>query len=423
MEQRWVSSSLTYAEIEVVRASGSLVETNDGRRLIDFVSGISCLNLGHRYPAVVEAVRRQANEFMHQFMIIGRHASYDDVCRELADLSPCRGEGGQKSILSTTGSEAIENSVKIARTATGRTGVISFDRSFHGRTLLGMSLSGFTRYKKGFGPFAPDVYQAEAPYHYRGITDDRALQSFSDMLGTRVDPENVACVVIEPVQGEGGLIPMSTYFLSKLREICDEHGMLLVFDENQTGMRRTGRFWAADTLSVQPDLLVSGGSLGGGLPLSAVTGDAALLDRVRPGGLGGTFSGTPMATAAAHAMLTALNTPEIVAQVEQTTQRMDELVDALSSEHATIGEVRKLGPFYGLEFVHSREGREPYPGLVAEIIRSSRRSGLLVDYCGAEKNVLRLIPALNAPLAALDEGMAILSTAIAASATLTQEKR
>ena len=422
MEQRWVSRSLTYGEVEVVRAAGSYVETREGQRLIDFVSGISCLNLGHSYPAVVEAVRQQAGAFMHQFMIIGRHASYDDVCRVLSELSPCRGGEEQKSILSTTGSEAIENAVKIARTVTGRTGVISFDRSFHGRTLLGMSLSGFTRYKKGFGPFAPDAYQAESPYHYRGISDERALHSFEAMLGTRVDPENVACVVIEPVQGEGGLLPMSAAFLTGLRGVCDRHGMLLVFDENQTGMRRTGGFWAADTLAVQPDLLVSGGSLGGGLPLSAVTGAAALLDAVRPGGLGGTFSGTPLATAAAYAMLTALCSEEVSAQVAQTTQRMDELVAQLSTEHATIGEVRNLGPFYGLEFVRSRESREPNPSVVAEIIRGCRRSGLLVDYCGADKNVLRLIPALNTPPATLTEGIRILSAAIAAAETLTQEK-
>ncbi|GAA1326389.1 aspartate aminotransferase family protein [Leucobacter albus] len=423
MEQRWVSRSLTYADIEVARASGSIVETVSGDQLIDFVSGISCLNLGHSYPPVVEAIQRQAGAFMHQFMIIGRHAGYENVCRLLAELSPCRGEGEHKSILSTTGAEAIENAVKIARSVTGRTAVISFDRSFHGRTLLGMSLSGFTRYKSGFGPFAPDVYQAEAPYAFRGISDERALQSFADMLGTRVDPGNVACVIIEPVQGEGGLIPMSATFLRGLRAICDSYGMLLVFDENQTGMRRTGGFWAADTLAVQPDLLVSGGSLGGGLPLSAVTGAAELLDAVRPGGLGGTFSGTPLATAGAQAMLAALQLPEVVERAHQVERSMDGLVAALGAEHDTIGEVRQLGPFYGLEFTRAPGDRAPNARVVAETIRQSRARGLLIDYCGRDKNILRLIPALNAPEALLEEGMSILSQSIRAAHAQTQEKR
>lgn len=408
---QWVSRSLTRASVEVAGASGSIVTTSEGRSLIDFVSGIACLNLGHGYPAVVEAVERQAREFLHQFMIIGRHRSYELVCRLLAELSPCRGGEDQKSILSTTGAEAVENAVKIARTATGRSAVISFDRSFHGRTLLGMSLSGLTRYKRGFGPFAPDVYQTEAPYSYRGIDDDGALRSFSNMLRSRVDSDSVACVVIEPVQGEGGLIPMSSRFLAGIRAICDESGMLLVFDETQTGMRRTGEYWASETLGVQPDLLVSGGSLGGGVPLSAVTGSADLLDAVRPGGLGGTFSGTPLATAAAAVMLTELRSPEIVAHASQVERRMGTLIGELVRRHDSIGEARGLGSFYGLEIVRSREDREPDGAAVAKLIRTSGERGLLIDYCGADRNVLRIVPALNIPLDALDRGMGILSEA------------
>ncbi|WP_217135866.1 aspartate aminotransferase family protein [Leucobacter chinensis] len=430
MNKEWVSSSLTEGAVEVAEAQGSIVTTTDGLALIDFVSGISCVNFGHRFAPVVEAIHEQAQLFLHQFMIIGQHKSYGEVCRLLSEVSPCRrgtsAEGeqhdehptGQKSILSTTGAEAVENAVKIARTATGRTGVISFDRSFHGRTLLGMSLSGFTRYKKGFGPFAPDIYQAEAPYPYRGVSDERALRSFVDMFVTRIDPNNVACVIIEPVQGEGGLIPMSPEFLTGVREICDMHGILLVFDETQTGLLRTGNLWAADSLGVQPDLLISGGSLGGGLPLSAVTGRAQLLDAVRPGGLGGTFSGTPMSTAAAVAMLTAAREEPMMLSASRVEERLSELVTSLCAEHESIGEARQLGPFFGLEFVRSREAREPDPELVARVIRRARDNGLLIDYCGAEKNILRLIPAVNIPNALLERGMRILSEAIAAENTI-----
>ena len=270
--ERYVSRGISTPPLVVARAEGARIWDVDGREYIDFAGGLGCANLGHSPPAVVEAVHAQVDRYLHQCFMVGMYEPYVEVCRRLAELSPCRGDE-QKSILLNSGAEAVENAVKIARIATGRPAVIVFDNAFHGRTLLTMTMtSKVVPYKKGFGPFAPEVYRTPAPYPFRGITEDDAIAALKRLFKGDVDPQSVACAVLEPVQGEGGFIPMTPDFPKRLQELLDAHGILYVDDEVQSGCGRTGPVWAIEHYDVEPDLLVSGKTLGGGLPLAAVTG-------------------------------------------------------------------------------------------------------------------------------------------------------
>src|SRR6185369_1879505 len=311
--ERYVAVGVSTPPLVVARAEGARVEDVDGKTYIDFAGGLGCQNTGHGLPAVVSAVHEQADRYLHQCFMVGMYEPYVEVCRRLAELSPCRGEA-QKSILLNSGAEAVENAVKIARTATGRPAVVVFDQAFHGRTLLTMTMtSKVVPYKAGFGPFAPEIYRAPAPYPYHGITTQDALDGLAKLFKSDVDPKTVACVVLEPVQGEGGFVPMTPDFPARLAEVCREHGILYVDDEVQSGAGRTGKVWAIEHYDgVEPDLLVSGKSIGGGLPLAGVTGRAELMDAVPPGGLGGTFGGNPLSCAAAVAVLEALREPDFL---------------------------------------------------------------------------------------------------------------
>ena len=288
---RYVAPGVTAPRLVVAEAEGARIIDADGRRFLDFAGGIGCQNVGHRHPAVVEAVKEQADRYLHQCAVVGTYEPYVEVCRRLAELSPCRGDE-QRSILVNSGAEAVENAVKIARYATRRQAVIVFDNAFHGRTLLAMSMTSKLVYKRGFGPYAPEIYRAPSPYPYRGISTDAAIEGLEQLFRSDVDPASVACVVLEPVQGEGGFIPMPVEYLLRLQSICREHGILYVDDEVQSGIGRTAKMWAVDHFDgVEPDLLISGKSIGGGLPLAAVTGRAEIMDAVHVGGLGGTFGG------------------------------------------------------------------------------------------------------------------------------------
>ncbi len=304
--ERYVARGVSTPPLVVERAEGARVWDVEGREYIDFAGGLGCANLGHNLPAVVDAVHEQVDRYMHQCFMVGMYEPYVEVCRRLAELSPCRGEN-QKSILLNSGAEAVENAVKIARVATGRPAVIVFDYAFHGRTLLAMTMtSKVVPYKQGFGPFAPEVYRTPAPYPFRGISEDDAIAALKHLFKGDVDPQSVACAVLEPVQGEGGFIPMTPDFPKRLQELLDQYGILYVNDEVQSGCGRTGPVWAIENWGVEPDLLVSGKTLGGGLPLAGVTGRAEIMDAVPPGGLGGTFGGNPLSCAAAIAILDAL---------------------------------------------------------------------------------------------------------------------
>ena len=409
--QRFVSSGVSTPRLVVASADGARVTDADGRVFLDFAGGIGCQNTGHRFAPVVEAIQQQAERYLHQCFMVGVYEPYVDTCRLLAELSPCVG-GDQKSILVNSGAEANENAVKIARAATGRPAVVVFDNAFHGRTLLTMTMTSKVHpYKAGFGPFAPEVYRAPAPYPYRGISSDDALDGLRKIFKSEVDPQTVACVLLEPVQGEGGFVEMPPEYPARLHELCREHGILYVDDEVQSGVGRTGKMWAIEHYDgVEPDLLVSGKSIGGGLPLAAVTGRAELMDAVPAGGLGGTFGGNPLSCAAAVAVLETVREPEFLARATSLGETLRDRLDALAGRHAEIGEVRGLGPMIGFELT------ERTPDLAKSIVDAAFERGLLLLSCGLYGNVIRLLPALTISDAELDEGLGLLEESLAAAA-------
>ena len=409
--ERWVARGVSAPAIVAVSAYGAHVQGADGVRYLDFAGGIGCQNLGHNPEAVVEAIHAQVDQYLHQCFMVAAYEPYVDVCRRLGELSPCRGTD-QRSLLLNSGAEAVENAVKIARAATGRPAIVSFDRGFHGRTLMTMTLTSKVKpYKQGFGPFAPEVYRAPAPYPYRGISSDDSIAALEQLFLAHVDPAGVAAVILEPVQGEGGFIEMPADFPGRLREVCDRHGILWIDDEVQAGVGRTGPVWAIEHYAdAQPDLLVSGKSLGGGLPLAAVTGRAEVMDAVGPGGLGGTFGGNPVSCAAANVVL------EQVAGMRARSEALGVRLRAALQDMATrveaIGEVRGLGPMLALEIVRDRETKTPAPDVVGAAIAAARKAGLLLLACGLYSNVIRLLPPLTISDADLDRGLEILEASL-----------
>jgi 4-aminobutyrate aminotransferase / (S)-3-amino-2-methylpropionate transaminase / 5-aminovalerate transaminase len=402
---RYVARGVATPRLVVASAEGSRVTDADGRTFLDFAGGIACQNTGHRFEPVVTAIHEQVDRYLHQCFMVGTYEPYVEVCRRLAELSPCRG-AEQKSLLLNSGAEAIENAVKIARAATTRPAVVVFENAFHGRTLLTMTMTSKVVYKRGFGPFAPEVYRAPAPYPYRGVTTDDAIHALERLFKAEVDPETVACVVLEPVQGEGGFIPMTPDFPPRLRELCDAHGILYVDDEVQSGVGRTGPMWAIEHYATEPDLLVSGKSIGGGLPLAGVTGRAEVVDAVAPGGLGGTFGGNPVACAAAVAVLDAVAEPEFQRRSEELGRLLRAGLEGIASRVPAVGEVRGLGPMLALELV------EPSPSLAAATVEAAYERGLLLLSCGIYGNVLRLLPPLTLTDEDAETGLAILEESL-----------
>jgi 4-aminobutyrate aminotransferase / (S)-3-amino-2-methylpropionate transaminase / 5-aminovalerate transaminase len=383
---RYVARGVSTTPLVVDRAEGARVWDVDGKEYVDFAGGLGCQNTGHGFASA--AIREQVDRYLHQCFMVGMYESYVEVCRLLDELWP--GESETRSLLVNSGAEAIENAVKIARVATGRAGVIAFDHAFHGRTNLTMALTAkVVPYKEGFGPFTPDVYRA-------ALEVDDVRRVFKQ----DVKPEQVACVVLEPVQGEGGFIPMAPDFPREPKALCDEHGILYVDDEVQSGVGRTGPVWAIEHYGVEPDLLVSGKSLGGGLPLAGVTGKAALMDAVPPGGLGGTFGGNPLACTAAIAVLEEVRTPHFRARAEELGTRIRVRLEAL---HA--GEVRGLGPMLAVELP------EKTPDRAARITAAARERGLVLLSAGMYGNVIRILVPITIEDELLERGLRLLEEA------------
>jgi 4-aminobutyrate aminotransferase len=395
---RHVARGVATTPLVVSRAEGARIWDADGREYVDFAGGLGCQNTGHGFAAA--AIHDQVDRYLHQCFMVGMYEPYVEVCRLLGETWP--GEAETRSLLVNSGAEAVENAVKIARVATGRTAVIAFDHAFHGRTNLTMALtSKVVPYKRGFGPLAPEVYRAPAPYPYRGVTTDDALVALSHLFKQDVDPGQVACVVLEPVQGEGGFIVMPEDFPRRLKEVCDEHGILYVDDEVQSGCGRTGPVWAIERYGVEPDLIVSGKSLGGGLPLAGVTGRADVMDSVPPGGLGGTFGGNPVACAAAIAVLEEVRTEGFRARAEAIGERIrSRLRDFVAQSHLAA-EVRGLGPMLALELA------ERTPELASRVTAAARERGLVLLSCGTYGNVVRILVPLSISDELLERGLVL----------------
>jgi 4-aminobutyrate aminotransferase / (S)-3-amino-2-methylpropionate transaminase / 5-aminovalerate transaminase len=415
-KERYVARGVTTPAIVVARAEGAWIEDVEGKRYVDFAGGIGCQNTGHGLPAAVAAMHAQIDRYLHQCVMVGLYEPYVEVCRRLAELSPCRG-AEQKSVLVNSGAEALENAVKIARAATGRPAVVVFDNAFHGRTLLTLTMTSKLVYKKGFGPFAPEVYRAPAPYPYRGVSSDDAIRGIEKLFKSEVDPESVACMVLEPVQGEGGFIPMPDDFPARLLELCATHGILYVDDEVQAGVGRTGPLWAIEHYGVEPDLMTTGKSIGGGLPLAGVTGRAEIMDAPHPGGLGGTFGGNPVSCAAAAAVLDTAATEDFRRRSEDLGRRIRARLEDMASRLETIGDVRGLGPMLAVELVEDRGTKAPAAAIASAAVAEARERGLILLACGLYSNVIRILVPIVVADDDLDHALQILEDSLTVAAT------
>ncbi|REE95677.1 4-aminobutyrate--2-oxoglutarate transaminase [Thermomonospora umbrina] len=400
--------------VYVTEAGGGVVVDVDGNSLIDFGSGIAVTNVGNANPRVVERVRAQAGRFTHTCFMVTPYESYVAVCEALNRITP--GDHEKRSFLVNSGAEAVENAVKIARHATGRPAVVVFDHGYHGRTLLTMTLTAKNMpYKHRFGPFAPEVYRMPLAYPYRWPTgpDDAGPEAAAqavDQITKQIGAENVAAVVVEPIAGEGGFIEPAPGFLPRIAEFCRENGILFIADEVQTGFARTGDLFACEHEGVVPDLVATAKGIAGGLPLAGVTGRADVMDRIHPGGLGGTYGGNPLACEAALAVLEEIEDGGLVERARRIGDVMLPRLRALAERHPAIGDVRGRGAMIAVELV--RPGtKDPDPGLTSDVARRCHEAGLLVLTAGTYGNVLRFLPPLVIPEHLLAEGLDVLEAA------------
>ncbi|MFI6435398.1 4-aminobutyrate--2-oxoglutarate transaminase [Streptomyces sp. NPDC050759] len=401
----------------VEAAGGGVIVDVDGNSFIDFGSGIAVTTVGNSAPAVAERAAAQLRRFTHTCFLVNPYESYLDVCEKLNELAPVPGE--KRTILVNSGAEAVENAVKIARAATGRPGIVVFDHAFHGRTLLTMSLTAKNKpYKQGFGPFAPEVHRAPMAYPYRWPTGparcaEDAAYALADLLDRQVGAENVAAVLIEPIQGEGGFVVPAPGFLSSVANICRARGILLIVDEIQSGIARTGRMFACEHEGIRPDLITTAKGLAGGLPLGAVTGRAELMDAAPAGGLGGTFSGNPVACEAALGVFEEIEAHDLLGRAREIGDIMLGRLGELADAYDVIGDVRGRGAMIAIELVEPEGDRVPAPDLAARVARRCHEDGLLVLTAGSYGNVLRFLPPLSISDALLEEGLTVLAEAIA----------
>ncbi|HET9781266.1 MAG TPA: 4-aminobutyrate--2-oxoglutarate transaminase [Candidatus Dormibacteraeota bacterium] len=412
LRSRYVPRGITSSHpITADRAKGSELWDVSGKRYVDFAGGIGVMNVGHAHPRVMEAVEEQLRRATHTSFQVTQYESYLRLAERLCEVAPIR--GARKAIFFSTGAEAIENAVKIARAATGRQAIISFRGAFHGRTLLALSLTGSVQpYKQDFGPYAAEVYQSPFPYEYRGWNTAAALADLNNLLESEVGPKRVAAIVIEPELGEGGFVPAPLDFMRQLRELCDRNGILLIADEIQTGFGRTGKFFAIEHSGVEPDLITVAKSLAAGFPLSGVVGKAAVMDAPDPGGLGGTYGGNPIACAAGLAVMDVMRDERLSERAARIGSVVEERMRTWAAESELVGDVRGLGAMMGMELVRNRKAKEPADKETAKIIATARENGLIALRCGVHHNVIRTLMPLTIPDDQLEEGLDILGAAL-----------
>jgi 4-aminobutyrate aminotransferase/(S)-3-amino-2-methylpropionate transaminase len=405
--------ALTFPVV-VAEARGATITDVDGNTFIDFAGGVGCLNVGHSHPHVVQAAQEQLEKFSHTDYTVVPYEVYADLSERLLALAPFTGPA--KAAFFNAGTEAVENAVKFARAFTGRHAVIGFEGAFHGRTMLSLALTSKTHpYKAGLGPFAPEVYRVPFPNPYRGPSAAEALAALRRAFLTVVAAEDVAAIVFEPVQGEGGFIPASQEFVQGLREICDEHGIVLVCDEVQSGFARTGRFFAIEHFGVEPDLITVAKSIAMGLPLSGVLGKAAIMDAPAEGGVGGTYVGNPVAQAAALAVLDVIEDEGLVDRSAALGETIRARMEAWQARFAQIGDVRGLGGMLALELVEDSGTKEPATALASSVVTEALNRGLLLLKSGVHGNCIRVLVPLVISDSELDEALHVWEDALAAA--------
>ena len=401
-------------EVFADHAEGAEIWDVEGRRYIDFAGGIAVLNTGHRHPKIVEAVKAQLDKVHHTCFQVLAYEPYVELAERLIAKAP--GHFAKKAFFLSTGAEAVENAVKIARAATQRQAVIAFGGGFHGRTLLGMALTGkVAPYKAGFGPFPAEIYHAEYPNPLHGISVADALRSVEHIFKYDVEPQRVAAIILEPVQGEGGFYVAPREFAQALRALCDQHGIVLIADEVQTGAGRTGTWLACEQWGVAPDLITMAKSMAGGFPLSAVIGKAEIMDKPLPGGLGGTYAGNPLACAAALAVLDVFEEERLLERSRAVGERLTAGLRALAQQHPEIQDVRGLGAMVAIELFDSGDHSKPAAELTKRMCAEALKRGLVLLSCGVYANVIRILVPLTASDALLDEGLAIMGESLKAA--------
>jgi len=395
------------------RARGSTITDVDGNTFVDFVGGVGVANVGHNHPRVLEAIAEQAERFLHTDYTVIPYEGYVELAERLGGLVPIGGE--TRAAFFNAGAEAVENAVKLSRLYTKRQGVIAFEGAFHGRTWMALTMTSKTHpYKKGLGPFAPEVYRTPYPNAYRGPDAKTALTALEGLFTTHVSPEHVAAIVFEPQQGEGGFLPAPQEFVDGLRRICDDHGIVLVADEVQTGFGRTGRMFAMEHFGVEPDLVIVAKSIAGGLPLSGVVGRATIMDHPHSGAIGGTFIGNPVALAAALAVLDVFEEEQLVERAQLLGAALRARMLDWQSRWPRIGDVRGLGAMLAIELVRDPATKEPAPELVEAVVGEALQRGLLLLKAGVNGNCIRVLCPLTTTDAELDDGLGAWEDALAA---------
>ena len=391
--------------VYVERAKNAEIWDVEGNRYIDFGTGIAVCNTGHSHPKVIDAVKSQIDKFSHTCVMVNPYESAVELAEKLIEIAP--GESDKKAVFVTTGAEAVENCVKIARAHTGRRGVIAFNGGFHGRTNLTMALTGkITPYKHLFGPFPGDIFHAPFPIESHGISVNDSLKAIANLFKVDISPTDVAAIIVEPIQGEGGFYSAPTEFLVALRKLCDEHGIVLIADEIQTGFGRTGKMFNMEYSNVEPDLITMAKGIAGGFPISAVVGKSEIMDAPLPGGLGGTYGGSPVACAAALAVLEVIEEENLVQRSNEIGAIFNEKLTLLKSQHPElISDVRNKGAMIAIELMTGGDIEQPNSVLTQAIIANAAKYGLVLLACGFYGNVIRFLPALTASNEIVEEGL------------------
>jgi 4-aminobutyrate aminotransferase/(S)-3-amino-2-methylpropionate transaminase len=399
--------------IYAARAENAEIWDEEGNRYLDFAAGIAVVNTGHSHPEIVAAVKQQLDAFSHTCVMVTPYASVVELAEKITDIAPI---DDARAIFLSTGAEAVENAIKIARVATGRPGVIAFSGGFHGRTNLCMGLTGkVIPYKKGFGPFTPEIYHAPFPAEYLGVSAEDSLAALDHLFKSDIQPDRVAAIIIEPVQGEGGFYPVPEGFLAQLRELCDMHGILLILDEIQTGFARTGRMFAVEYAGVEPDIMTLAKGIAGGFPISAVVGKAEVMNAPEPGGLGGTYAASPLGCAAGLAVLDIIEKESLCERAVETGNRLVAGLRRLQAEYPElIGDVRGLGAMVAMELISNGDVNQPNSELAKALTVKAAEMGLILLSCGVRGNVIRILVPLTIKSKHLEEGLDILGQAFEA---------